>query len=136
MSLASLTATLTHYLLNEAESEIPVWQMISAAEHEVRARAEQWRSSISAIGVDAAVVPARSAIGGGSLPGETLPSWALSLSPNGSGQSPEMLLANLRGQATPVIARIEDDTIRLDPRTVLPDQDGQLVEALIATVSG
>ena len=136
MSLASLTATLTHYLLNEAESEIPVWQMISAAEHEVRARAEQWRSSISAIGVEAAVVPARSAIGGGSLPGETLPSWALSLSPNGSGQSPEMLLANLRGQATPVIARIEDDTIRLDPRTVLPDQDGQLVEALIATVSG
>ena len=47
-----------------------------------------------------------------------------------------MLLANLRGQATPVIARIEDDTIRLDPRTVLPEQDGQLVQAVIATVGG
>ncbi len=131
MSLASLTATLTHFLAGDAESSVPVWRMISAAPDEVRGRAEAWQSRISAaVSVETAVVPARSAVGGGSLPGETLPSWALSVSPNGSGGSPESLLALLREQQTPIIARIEDDAVRLDPRTVMPEQDDDVVAAL------
>ena len=137
MSLASLTATLTHYLAGNAESEVPVWRMIAAHPDAVRARAELWKDAIAAsAGVETAVVPARSAVGGGSLPGETLPSWALSVSPNGSGGSPESLLSALRGQSTPVIARIEDDTVRLDPRTVLPEQDSALLQALNAALAG
>ena len=77
-----------------------------------------------------AVAPARSAIGGGSLPGETLDSWALSISSDGTGFSAESLLAALRSRSTPVIARIEDDAVRLDPRTVLPEQDDDTVRAL------
>lgn len=130
MSLASLTATLTHYLSGNAESQVPVWQMIAAHPDAVRARAQTWQETVAAsVGYETAVVPARSAVGGGSLPGETLPSWALSISPNGSA-SPETLLSALRGQPTPVIARIEDDTVRLDPRTVLPEQDSALQQAL------
>ena len=137
MSLASLTATLTHYLSGNAESEVPVWQMIAAHPDAVRARAELWKSDIAAaVGYETAVAPARSAIGGGSLPGETLPSWALSISPNGSGASPESLLSALRSQPTPVIARIEDDTVRLDPRTVLPEQDPALQQALTTALAG
>ncbi len=136
MSLASLTATLTHYLIGDAESNVPVWQMISAQPDVVRSRAENWqRSIVSATGFETAVVPARSAIGGGSLPGETLASWALSIPTNGVGPSPESLLSALRDRATPVIARIEDDAVRLDPRTVLPEQDDDLVRALLATLA-
>lgn len=130
MSLASLTATLTHYLTGDAEREIPVWRMISTIAEDVRHRAERWRDQLGAVsGVDASVSRARSAIGGGSLPGETLDSFALSVSMGGS-RSPEALLEALRNQQTPVIARIEDDTVRLDPRTVLPEQDDALLQAL------
>ena len=136
MSLASLTATLTHYISGSAESDVPVWQMIAAHPDAVRARAELWREAIAkSAGVETAVVPARSAIGGGSLPGETLPSWALSISLNGIGASAEELLSMLRSQPTPVIARIEDDTVRLDPRTVLPKQDMALQQALTTALA-
>ena len=131
MSLASLTATLTHYLSGTAESEVPVWRMIAASSGEIKGRAERWRSTIDgAPGFRIAVAPARSAIGGGSLPGETLDSWALSISSDGAGFSAESLLAALRSRSTPVIARIEDDAVRLDPRTVLPEQDDDTVRAL------
>ena len=131
MSLASLTATLTHYLMGNAESEVPVWRMISTPAGEIKARAERWRDVIGGLpGIEAAVVPARSAIGGGSLPGETLESWALSIGANGTAPNPERLLASLRGRSTPVIARIEDDTVRLDPRTALPEQDDDIMRAL------
>ena len=128
MSLASLTATLTHYLSGNAESEVPVWRMISTTPEDIQTRAERWRYAISeSSGYETAIVPARSAIGGGSLPGETLESWALSISANGTGKSLEALLSTLRGRSTPVIARIEDDAVRLDPRTVLPEQDNDII---------
>ena len=136
MSLAALTATLTHYLTGAAERDIPVWQMISAPADAIRARAAGWQSAIPAApGIQTAVVPARSAVGGGSLPGETLPSWALALSPSsGAGVTAESLLAGLRRQPAPVIARIEDDAVLLDPRTVLPEQDDALLAALAAAL--
>lgn len=144
MNLASLTATLIPYLSGQAESQIPVWQMISATTDTVHARAARWQAAVAGIpGVSAAVTPARSAIGGGSLPGETLPSWALSLSyndadngaGNSGGRSPESLLTALRRQPIPIIARIEDDAVRLDPRTVLPEQDDALLESLSTALS-
>ncbi len=136
MSLASLTATLTHYLIGNAESEVPVWRMISTSPEEIKSRAECWMDAIGASsGYETAVVPARSAIGGGSLPGETLESWALTISTNGKGQRPESLLTALRGHSTPVIARIEDDTVRLDPRTVLPEQDDDIKRAIIGSLA-
>jgi L-seryl-tRNA(Ser) seleniumtransferase len=135
MSLASLTATLTHYLTGDAESTVPVWRMISAAPENVRARAEAWGADIAArTGAETAILPSRAAIGGGSLPGETLPSWTLAVTPNGAG-SPENLLSALRSQKIPVIGRIEADTVRLDPRTVLPEQDDAVQRAVISALA-
>ena len=134
MSLASLTATLTHYVMGEAEAKVPVWRMISATAEDVRARAEKWRAVLATHDFKADVETARSAIGGGSLPGETLPSWVLSINPP-TGSSPESVLSGLRGQPTPVIARIEEDTVRLDPRTVLPEQDDDVIKAVTAVMA-
>ena len=134
MSLASLTATLTHYVMGEVEAKVPVWRMISATAEDVRARAEKWRAVLATHDFKADVETARSAIGGGSLPGETLPSWVLSINPP-TGSSPESVLSGLRGQPTPVIARIEEDMVRLDPRTVLPEQDGDVIKAVTAVMA-
>ncbi len=120
--LAGLEQTLLHYLKDEAEREIPVWQMISMPLDAIRARAEGW---ISALG-QGELLRGESAIGGGSLPGETLPTWLLGLKPAGI----QIFNQNLRLSTPPVIARIDQDRVVFDPRTVLPEQDERLLEIL------
>ena len=127
MSLAGLTATLLHYLKQEAESEVPIWRMISADEQEIKGRAEDWKSQLA---FPSEVTSNKSAVGGGSLPGETLPTWVLALSCEGSAGGPETVMRKLREAKPPVIARIEDDRVILDPRTVLPEEEDSLLKAL------
>ncbi|MCE2456341.1 MAG: L-seryl-tRNA(Sec) selenium transferase [Dehalococcoidia bacterium] len=127
LSMAALSATLLHYINGDPESEVPVWRMISATIAELTARADSWKS---AAGPGASVVSARSAIGGGSLPGETLESVALRIDCNELGTTPDVALSELRKGTPPVIGRIEDDSVMLDPRTVLPEQD----EAVAGTI--
>ena len=127
MSMAALSATALHYIEGEALSEVPVWKMISAPLDDLERRAADWAR---AAGRAASVVPARSAIGGGSLPGETMQSVALRIDCAQLGASPEFVLAALRGRERPIIARIEDDGVMLDPRTVLPEQDATVADAL------
>jgi len=130
LSLASLTATLVHYLKGEAEKEIPVWRMISTTEAALKKRAKSWQSSREC---PSSVEKSRSAVGGGSLPGETLPSWVLSI--DCQGTTPEEVMRRLRVSNTPVIARIEEDRVLLDPRTVLPEEDAPLLDALRSAVA-
>ncbi len=132
MSLAGLTATLLHYLKQEAESEIPIWRMISAGEQEIKDRVERWKSQLALPGE---VISSKSAVGGGSLPGETLPTWVLALSCEGSAGGPEAVMRSLREAKPPVIARIEDDRVILDPRTVLPEEEDSLLTALRDAIS-
>lgn len=127
LNLAALTATLLHYLRKEAEDKIPVWRMISATEGAVKERAEKWNASA---GFGGEVVPSRSAIGGGSLPGETLPTWCLALEHPLASGGPEALTRRLRHGSPPVMARIEGDRALLDPRTVLPEEESDLLQAL------
>ena len=127
LSLASLTATLTHYLKGEAEREVPVWRMISATPDELGERVAGWRESLSG---PFSVGESRSAIGGGSLPGETLPTWVLSLDASGFDGGAESVMARLRAGRPPVVARVEDERVLFDPRTVAPDEDDILLAAL------
>ena len=122
LALAALSATLLHYLKDEALSEIPVWKMIAATEKELRDRVEGW---ISALGVGE-TLQGESTVGGGSLPGQVLPTVLLAL----QNSSPAKFLAQLRAADPPVIARIQDDRVVLDPRTIFPEQDKQLLQAI------
>jgi L-seryl-tRNA(Ser) seleniumtransferase len=121
-ALAALSQTLIHYLQGEAEQKIPVWQMISAEISELESRAQGWREKLGT-GV---VMEEESTVGGGSLPGETLPTWVLALEVEHPGQFAE----RLRMASPPLISRIVKDRVVLDPRTVLPEQD-QLLIAII-----
>ncbi len=120
--LAGITATLTHYLKDEAEREIPTWQMIATTPQQNRSRVKVW---IERLGQGEAL-KGQSTVGGGSLPGETLPTTLLAL----DVKSPDKFLKRLREQKPPVIARTENNRILLDPRTVLPEQEGALLVAL------
>ena len=127
LSLASLNATLVHYLRGEAEREIPVWRMISATPESLRERACGWKSQLPG---QYSVVESRSAVGGGSLPGETLPTWALALDAAGVTGGAEGLMRWLRQGRPPVVARVEDDRVLFDPRTVASEEDAELLTAL------
>jgi L-seryl-tRNA(Ser) seleniumtransferase len=122
LCLAALTATLVHYLKDEAEREIPIWQMMVRTPEQLQARAQRWAEVLGR----GNVIEGRSAVGGGSLPGNTLPTHLFAL----PVAQPDRLLAQLRHGNPPVIARIEEDMVVLDPRTVLADQEGALLVAL------
>ncbi|HET9599385.1 MAG TPA: L-seryl-tRNA(Sec) selenium transferase [Anaeromyxobacteraceae bacterium] len=126
VTLAGLAATLAHYERGEALEQIPVWRAIAQPLHALEARARGWREALGAVAPDAAVRESTSVVGGGSLPGVTLPTSVLAL----PSSDPDALAARLRHADPPVIGRIEDGAVALDPRTVLPGED----EALVAAV--
>jgi L-seryl-tRNA(Ser) seleniumtransferase len=139
ITLAALEATLLHYLKGEAEREIPVWRMISVEEDELKRKAESWADRLTARGVNCSVEPGRSTIGGGSLPGETLPTWLVSISvlrpppPSSSAtveQAAGELAERMRHADVPVIARVERGRLLLDPRTVLEGEEEALMKVL------
>jgi len=132
MTLAALEATLLHYLREEALEKIPIWRMIAEPPEKVRRRARRWQRVLTAAGLPAAVVPTETAVGGGSLPGQTLPTWALQLECEGPV---EAAARRLREGEPPIIARIEGDRLLLDPRTVLPEQEALLLREVIARLS-
>lgn len=122
VALAGITATLLHYLKDEAEREIPIWGMISMTREQVKARAEAWRKALG----QGEVVESESTVGGGSLPGESMKTWVLAL----DVKSPDKFMAKLRASNPPVIARTEKEQVLLDPRTVLLEQESELLRAL------
>lgn len=126
ITIAGLQATLLHYLKGEAEEKVPVWQMIATPIEAIEERATAWAEKLTEAGVAARVVDGRSTVGGGSLPGETLPTRLVAIQTD----SPDELARRLRAGDPPVIGRIEDDLFLLDPRTVLAEEDGGLMEAI------
>ena len=127
--LAGLAATLIHYLNGEATAKIPVWEMISMPLDVIDRRAGEWAK---ALGGGAKVADGESMIGGGSLPGSTLPTRLVAIGGGKKGASLAQKLARkLRENAgVPIIGRISNDVLLLDPRSVLPEEDGIVIQAL------
>ena len=111
--LAGITATLLHYLKDEAEREIPIWKMMSLTLGQLKVRAEAWRDELG----QGEVIESESTVGGGSLPDESIPTFVLAL----TVKSPDKFLKKLREADPPIIGRTENDKVLLDPRTVLDD---------------
>ena len=129
-SMAALGATLLHYARSEAEREVPVVRMMAMPVTLIETRAVRIAEALgpwlAANGLRAEIIDGASTVGGGSLPGETLPTRVLAL----SGAQPQALARRLRHAPTPVISRIVDDRVTLDPRTVL--DDAAFVKAMVA----
>ncbi|MBM2824338.1 MAG: L-seryl-tRNA(Sec) selenium transferase [Dehalococcoidales bacterium] len=128
--LAGLIATLMHYVKGEATTRIPIWRLISMPLEDIDRRARTWAEALSAL---AQVIEGESMIGGGSLPGATLPTRLVAISEVGKRKRQNLaqqLAERLRKAEFPIIGRISNDTLLLDPRSVLPEEDEIVIKAL------
>jgi L-seryl-tRNA(Ser) seleniumtransferase len=136
-TLAALGATLQHYVRGQAEREIPVWRMIAATVSEIDVRCFSILAALGDVGDGWSIIDGRSAIGGGSLPGETLPTRLLAAPATRAASAMAMALRQLQPA---IVGRIEHDRLVLDLRTVLPEEDatltGLLREALRPCAAG
>lgn len=132
LCLSALAATLTHYLTGETETAIPVWRMIARPLAEIEATAFAWADQLQAQGVETSVIEGDSTVGGGSLPGTTLPTRLLAIA---HPDLPALASALRLNQDPPVVARVAGDRLLCDPRTVLEDQEEALLSALAGQAS-
>jgi L-seryl-tRNA(Ser) seleniumtransferase len=129
LALAGVALTLGLYRAGRAVETIPVWRMIAARTDTLQARAE---AVAATLGDGVSVVELRSTVGGGTLPGETLASWGVGL----AGRSAARLLGTLRQGTPAIVGRIEDGRVVLDVRTVEPERDAELAEAVARALTG
>ncbi len=136
VTLAGVAETLRHYLRGDAVQQIPVWRMISTRPEALRDRGETVVAKLGRHGVSADLVETQASVGGGSLPGETLPSWAVALQPaTGSGAdalAQRLRVGNAADTVPGVFGRIEEGRLLLDLRTVLPEDGAELSDAVIS----
>jgi L-seryl-tRNA(Ser) seleniumtransferase len=125
VTLALLGATLRLYANNESREQIPFYRMLAASTDALRERATRVTAKISG----AQIVETEARVGGGSLPQAVIPSIGVAL----TSAQPDDLAASLRGRTPPIVARVEDQHVLLDLRTVAPAQDDLLIEALASS---
>ena len=123
----ALEDTLRALLLERWES-VPALAMIRQSEAEIRARAQALQARI--LQVQTEIVPSRSVIGGGATPEQPLPTWAIAIVTPDVAETER----RLRSGHPPVVARIENNRLMIDLRTVLRDEEDELVAALGAAV--
>ncbi|MHB9031609.1 MAG: L-seryl-tRNA(Sec) selenium transferase [Anaerolineae bacterium] len=125
-AIAGIQANLLHYARGEAERSVPIWRMIAATSAELQARCEAFLEKLGDGASAWRLQAGRSMIGGGALPEESLPTVLLAL----PGAGVQRLAADLRHGEPPVVARVEDDALLIDLRTVLPEQEDALLGRL------
>lgn len=133
MTYAALEATLLSFVEGKAMEQIPVLRMIATTASEIRARAVSLVALVTEVtrgGLTLAVEESTSRIGGGAAADAELPTSVIALAKPGT--SAEALLSKLRSHEPPVIARIVDDRVLIDLRTVAPEEEGALRDALSA----
>lgn len=127
LTIAALEATVALYLRGDLNA-IPALRMIYATREEIAARAGRLAERITALpGFSAALEDGESVIGGGSTPGQSLPTRLVAAT-HGQNSATD-LEALLRRNTPPVIARIERDRLLLDLRTVFDEQDDEIARA-------
>ena len=119
----ALETTLRDVLL-ERWDRIPALSMIRQSSDDVRARAERLLASLPAL--DARIVPGESVIGGGATPERRIPTFVIAVCCADAVAAER----KLRSADPPVVARIEEDRLVLDLRTVFPEEEDDLTAAL------
>ena len=131
-TLAALEATLLTYLKG-AEEELPLWSMALLAPSEIENRAAAVRSALQDADAKVELVDGFSTTGGGSAPTSRIPTVLLEIAPRTLAVA-AVRMALVDGDP-PVVARLEEDRLVLDLRTVAPQQDALLTDALRRTLS-
>jgi L-seryl-tRNA(Ser) seleniumtransferase len=140
--LAALEATVDIYLRNStgnpnandslSHQGIPLLAMLHTSNDELRARAGEIIASLDGLPLQAAIGKGRAQIGGGALPRSIVQSTTLDIAHN--KLRPQELAARLRSHTPPIVGYIARGQLKLDLRTVFPNQDGEIVAALYAAI--
>jgi L-seryl-tRNA(Ser) seleniumtransferase len=132
LTTAALEATLLAYVRNCEATEIPVIQMISLSTAVIESRARSILKQVRGVQptLEFDLIDGTSMIGGGSTPSHALPSKLISIRSQES--SAGQIEDSLRENSPPILARVENENVLLDLRTVLSEQDANLVDALKA----
>ena len=128
LTYAALEATLVEHVRGRAAETVPVIRMLSMKVDEIGARATGIARQLTECDARIDIIDGFSAIGGGSAPGERLPTRLIAI--DASRCPPTRCSRKLREHDPPVIARIEQDRVVFDLRTVPPDQDLTLASAI------
>jgi L-seryl-tRNA(Ser) seleniumtransferase len=129
LTYAALEATLALWAETPSRGRVPVLRMLTMSVEEVEARARQVRDRLGNIpGFRAEIIDGASTTGGGSAPGSTLPTKLIAIAVD--GVSTTALDARLRAGDPPIVARIQDDCVVLDLRTVAEAEEPDLVNAI------
>lgn len=131
LPLVALEATLACYLEGRLD-DVPAQRAVRLPRAEVLARAERWAATLAGEGIDAKAAETDGAVGGGALADDALPSAGVAI----AADSVDGFAARLRGGEPPVMARIQDGKLWLDARTVLPDEESVMLEAVVAAARG
>jgi L-seryl-tRNA(Ser) seleniumtransferase len=127
LTYAALEATLEEHAIGRGQEGVPVQRMLAMAADEIGRRAEAVAAALVRGGWIARVVDGVSTVGGGSAPGAELPTRLIELQRDGA--SADQIERELRALEIPIIARIQDDRVVLDLRTVLPAEDATIASA-------
>jgi L-seryl-tRNA(Ser) seleniumtransferase len=129
LTYAALEATLEEHAIGRGREDVPVPRMLHMTADEIGRRAEALAAALTGRGWVARVIDGMSTVGGGSAPGAELPTRLVEISASregGSGTTADQIEQHLRALDPPVIARIVDDRVVLDLRTVAPADDAWL----------
>jgi len=132
LNMAALTTTLLHYVKEEATQKIPIWKMITQPIDEIQKRVTYWKDSL---GSQCSIINGVSTIGGGSAPGETIPTFLLRIDCRALDMDAITISDNLRYGNSPIVSRIENEYVLLDPRTVLLEQDEKLLKTTQSVIA-
>jgi L-seryl-tRNA(Ser) seleniumtransferase len=130
LTYAALEATLMAYIRQDHDA-IPALRMMRLTTQEVGRRAENMAGDLSARAprLWVAVVQGLSVLGGGSAPGAALPTILLAISCH--GLSADEIATRLRANDPAIIARVDEGRVLVDLRTVFPEQDAEVADALV-----
>ena len=129
-TIAALNATLLSYARGRHDEDIPLWRMLREPLPQLRRRALRWANAAGEAG---SLQRSTTMVGGGSLPGSGVPTWCAAIRPPGGEVA---FAAALRAAPSPVVARIEDGAVLLDPRSVTPNDDVLVRDAVARSLRG
>ena len=127
LPMVALEATLAAYLDGTAHASVPVLAMAHATPDDVRRRAERWAEALRDRGIEARVVETEAELGGGALPGRTVRSAAVRITPP---HGVEGFTARLRAGAPAVVGRVQEGAVLFDARSVQRGEDELLLRAI------
>jgi L-seryl-tRNA(Ser) seleniumtransferase len=128
LTYAALEATLLAYVKRDHDA-IPALRMMRLSVKEIGRRAEAIASKVNSSALAAEIIDGESVIGGGAAPSAVLPTRLLAIT--AKALSADQLVARLRSGDPPIVARVEEGRVLLDLRTVFPEQDQSIVDALL-----